>query len=165
MLVSVFRLLGPPTRGMWRAFWIYWPKLMWRSIKRFQSPLLSLKEVERWKTQSARLIMMLGVLVLAGAKARAPLLWCNGLWVLWVGSCWGVWVSFCFLVFTCFFFFFFFFLFLCPFCIPPVFLGVPLHFFYKFFYLPIQKKTKKKMANLLYEFMKILNMRPLTIFL
>jgi len=64
-----------------------------------------------------------------------------------------------------FFFFFFFFLFLCPFCIPPVFLGVPLHFFYKFFYLPIQKKTKKKMANLLYEFMKILNMRPLTIFL
>jgi hypothetical protein len=42
------------------------------------------------------------VLVLAGAKARVPLLWCNGLSVLWAGSCWGVWISFCFSV--CIFF-------------------------------------------------------------
>jgi hypothetical protein len=60
------------------------------------------------KNLSARLIMMLRVLIQDEAKARMPLLWCNGLWVLWAGSCWGVWVSLCLWVLHVFFFLFIF---------------------------------------------------------
>lgn len=103
--------------------------------------------------------MMLGVFVLARANARVPLLWCNGLWVLWAGSCLGVWVSFYFGVLLVFFLFSFFSLFWCPFCIPPVFLGVRLHFFLNFYtYL----SKGKKLANSIFGFMKIFNLRPLS---
>jgi hypothetical protein len=42
-----------------------------------QFPLLRLKGKENYRTLSAISIMILGVLVLLGAKARRLLLWCN----------------------------------------------------------------------------------------
>jgi hypothetical protein len=92
--------------------------------------------------------MMLGVLILAGAKARVPLLWCNGLWVLWAGSCWGVWVSFCFWVLRVFFIFFFLFHVLVSFLYTSCMLRGTFTLFNKFIYLPIKKKKKKIIAPL-----------------
>jgi len=69
-LRCAFKLWVFPLRGTRRVFWMLWLKWLRGNILRSHFPLLRLKGIENYITLSAISIMMLGVLVLLGAKAR-----------------------------------------------------------------------------------------------
>jgi hypothetical protein len=118
-----------------------WLKWLRGSVLRSQFPLLRLKGIQNYRTLSAISIMMLGVLVLLGAKARGLLSCSNvaeGFWVF-VGVLWGflLWLGLCVCFFSCFSSFLPF-LFLHPF-VYFLYAHGHLHFFIKFLYLYIKK--------------------------
>jgi hypothetical protein len=119
-LRCAFKLLGFPLRGTRKVFWMLWLEWLRGNVLRSQFPLLRLKGIEHYITLSALSIMMLGVLVLLGAKARG--LCCDVMLLRVFGLVFaGVfWDFYCGWVFAGFLLF--------CFCVFPVFSGVPMLF-------------------------------------